>query len=202
MKPLHLFFVLFLLFANVLQVSSAVRYVKSGATGNGNSWTSASGDLQAIINESSNGDQIWVAAGTYIPNRQINSLNVIASGSRNNAFVVSKNIQLYGGFAGLETDIDEREGSDNQTILSGAVGSGNSYHVLLFANGCDALFDGFTITGGNADGNTPVVINGKEYRQNVGGGILIMHSSPRINNVIIRDNSAVHGGGIAKPQKE
>ena len=193
-----------LLLTNISQAFSKILYVRSGASGIGNSWTNAMGDLQAAINESADGDQIWVASGTYIPNRQINNLNSVTTGNRNNAFVVSKNIQIYGGFLGHETEINGRNNTaassgaprSNQTILSGVIGSGNLYHVLIFASGCDAIFDGFTIEGGNANGNTPVVINGKEYRQDAGGGVLIMHSSPKFNNVVIRNNAAVLGGGI------
>ena len=197
MKNFAFFFLTFaMLVSNVSDISSTVRYVKSGATGNGSSWVNASGDLQAVINESSDGDQIWVAAGTYVPNRRIDNINSVSPGNRDNSFVVSKNIQIYGGFAGHETGIGERTGNDNRTILNGVTGNERLYHVLIFASGCNALLDGFTITGGNANGNAPVVINGKEYRRDVGGGVLIVRSSPRINNVIINNNSAVHGGGI------
>ncbi len=47
------------------QSTIAIRYVKPGASGNGSSWSNASGDVQAMINASSFGDQVWVAAGTY-----------------------------------------------------------------------------------------------------------------------------------------
>ena len=78
-------FAIILLFAGVSDVSSTVRYVKSGASGNGSSWVTASGELQSVINESSDGDQIWIASGTYIPNRQINNINIVTSGNRDNA---------------------------------------------------------------------------------------------------------------------
>ncbi|QKZ12737.1 hypothetical protein [Spirosoma sp. KUDC1026] len=35
-----------------------IRYVKAGATGTGTSWSNASGDLQAMINASTAGDQV------------------------------------------------------------------------------------------------------------------------------------------------
>ncbi|MDR2917552.1 MAG: hypothetical protein LBV74_22400 [Tannerella sp.] len=173
-----------------------ISYVKAGAAGDGSSWVNASGDLQAVINESSDGDEIWVAAGVYVPNRQINNPGVITSGHRNNAFVVSKNIRIYGGFAGYETGISQRSITENTTVLSGETGHGNLYHVLVFVNGCDALLDGFTIVGGNADGHESILMNGKEFRQDVGGGIFIMRSSPRLNHVIIKENVAVYGGGM------
>lgn len=36
--------------------ASTIRYVKAGASGTGASWTTASGDLQAMINASGAGD--------------------------------------------------------------------------------------------------------------------------------------------------
>jgi hypothetical protein len=175
---------------------SDIRYVKAGSTGDGSSWTNASGDLQAMINGSSEGDEVWVAAGTYVPNRQINNLNTITPGNRNNAFVISGNIRVYGGFAGHETTLDERDLKNNRTILSGKTADVNVYHVLIFMNGSEAILDGFTIEGGNANGNESVSVNGKEFKQNAGGGVYIMRSSPRLNEVIIKSNSAVYGGGI------
>ncbi len=183
-------------FFQIPSAFSTIRYVKAGATGNGSSWTSASGDIQAMINLSSEGDHIWVAAGTYIPNRQINNLSMITPGNRNNAFVISGNIQIYGGFAGYETTLDERDFKNNLTILSGKTENINFYHVLVFMNGSEAILDGFTIEGGKADGNEFVLTNGKEFKQDAGGGIYIMHSSPMLNQVIIKGNSAVYGGGI------
>ncbi|MDR1130734.1 MAG: hypothetical protein LBK96_07135, partial [Prevotellaceae bacterium] len=43
-------------------VQATVRYVKAGASGTGASWANASGNLQAMINASASGDQVWVAA--------------------------------------------------------------------------------------------------------------------------------------------
>jgi hypothetical protein len=170
--------------------------VKAGATGNGSSWANTSGDLQAMINLSSEGDHIWVAAGTYIPNRQIDNLNTITPGNRNNAFVIFGNIQVYGGFAGHEAALGERNLKDNPTVLSGKAENINVYHVLIFMNGSEAILDGFTIEGGKADGKEAVAISGKEFRQEAGGGVYIMRSAPVLNDVIIKSNSAVYGGGI------
>ncbi|MDR2036977.1 MAG: right-handed parallel beta-helix repeat-containing protein [Bacteroidales bacterium] len=187
--------VFFLSFINITTVSSTVRYVKAGATGNGSSWTNASGDLQAMINGSTDGDQIWITSGTYTPVIQANNTNG-TPGNRNNTFIISKNIRIYGGFAGYEINPEGRDHKKNLTILNGNTDNSSSYHVLIFSNGCEALLDGLTITGGNANGKESVFIDGKEYRQDAGGGIYIMRSSPRLNNIIVKNNSAVYGGGI------
>ena len=171
-----------------------MRY--SGATGNGSSWANASGDLQAMINESLDDDQIWVAAGVYTPVRPLTDLNTTSPGNRNNAFAVTKNISIYGGFAGHESSLDERNLQQNTTVLSGKSGEAGLYHVLIFANGSEAILDGFTVEGGHADGNESVQFNGKTFRQDAGGGICVVHASPRLNNLTVKDNEAVHGGGI------
>ena len=55
----------------VLGAQATVRYVKVGGTGDGSSWEKAAGRLQAAINASSAGDEVWVAEGTYQPDSLI-----------------------------------------------------------------------------------------------------------------------------------
>lgn len=102
---------------------AAVRYVKAGAEGgDGNSWATAMGDLQAAIDASSAGDEIWVAAGTYKPVSLINS-----SVADSRSFIIKDGVSLYGGFAGVETSREQRKlkpGGElwdmvNETILDG-----------------------------------------------------------------------------------
>ena len=63
---------------------------------------------------------------------------------------------MDGGFAGNESSFDKRDPATNVTILSGDIGVGgdnsdNSYHVVCSLSPLVVL-DGFTITGGNANG--------------------------------------------------
>lgn len=98
-----------------------VRYVKAGATGDGSSWASAAGSLQTAINNSEAGDEVWVAAGTYIPEELIKSSRPLSR-----AFMLKDGVSVYGGFAGTETDKAERAMKTggkaydfvNETILS------------------------------------------------------------------------------------
>jgi hypothetical protein len=136
--------------------AATIRYVKAGATGTGASWSNASGDLQAIINASAAGDQVWVAGGTYKPS------TTGLSNARSATFSLKNGVSVLGGFtgaAGTEGNNTARTAIPSSTTLSGDIGtigdnSDNSYHVMFNkSNGLDnsAVLDGVTITGGNAN---------------------------------------------------
>ena len=150
-----------------------------GAAGNGcTSWADACPDLQTALGQAGRGDEIWVAAGTYKPD---------ASGDRTATFQLKSGVAVYGGFAGTETLRSQRDWATHVTTLSGDIGTAgaatdNSYHVVT-GSGTDAtaVLDGFTITGGNADGSAP---------HNSGGGMYNSGGSPTLTNVTFSGNSA------------
>jgi predicted outer membrane repeat protein len=164
---------------------TGIIYVDVNATGknNGNSWVNAYQDLQDAITVAQPGDEIWVADGTYYPTTETN---------RNLSFPIPNGVRLYGGFAGDETKLAQRNWQKNSTILSGDIGkiddkSDNSYHVVDVSNiSNDSVLDGFIITGGNAD----------EHPVTSGGGITSDRSKAVLTNLIIQDNHASYGGGI------
>ena len=45
--------------------------------GDARSWATACNDLRLVTNNAQKGDTIWVAQGTYLPNRPANNLNSI-----------------------------------------------------------------------------------------------------------------------------
>jgi hypothetical protein len=113
--------------------------------GDGSSWASAFNDLQDALATATAGDEIWVAAGTYKPT---------TDGNREISFNLESGVSLYGGFAGTETDLDERDWEVNSTVLSGDIGVpgsvvDNSYHVVYASGITGVTLDGLTITGGN-----------------------------------------------------
>ncbi|QEC43263.1 MBG domain-containing protein [Pseudobacter ginsenosidimutans] len=183
-----------------------VHYVKQGGTGNGSSWANASGNLQAMINAAAAGDQIWVAGGTYKPATLEGGSGTISA--RDVAFVLKNDVKIFGGFAGTETIISDRNTTANPSILSGDIGtvndaSDNAYHVVLSVyNTASTLLDGFTITGGNADGEGFSSVNGKSILRNSGGGIHARGSKASFSNSIIKGNSSAttstpgFGGGV------
>jgi len=162
---------------------AAIRYVKAGGTGDGSTWANASADLQAMINASGTGDQVWVATGTYKPTTGTN---------RSLSFSMKNGVKIYGGFDGTESMLSERDWVANLTTLSGNIGAAgnddNSYHVVRnFGLNSSALLDGFTISGGYAFGDLP---------DDAGGGIHNTSSSPTIINCSFSGNLAYFGGGM------
>ena len=65
------------------------------------------------------GDEVWVAKGVYENSATVTLLN------DENAGLQYGNIQLYGGFAGTETDVNQRAVTDKDgNGLTGTVGTG------------------------------------------------------------------------------
>jgi hypothetical protein len=164
----------------------AVIFVNAANTAgpwDGKSWKTAYAELQVALAEAYQGaDEVWVAAGTYRPARDVD---------RRAAFRLKQGLALYGGFKGGETARDQRDWQVNETVLSGDLGSplgreGNSYHVVVGAVG--AVLDGFTVTGGNADG---------EGFYSHGGGLLNYNGcSPAVSNCVFTGNHGLEGGAI------
>ncbi len=170
------------------------RYVNANAAGanNGKSWTDAYNSLQDALAEAqwAGGGitELWVAAGTYKPDRGANR----TLGDRAASFNLVSVVAVYGGFAGNETSLDQRDPTANVTVLSGDVGTegnngDNSYHVLV-GSGTDAtaILDGFTVTGGNA--------NGAAVPFNQGGGMYVNGGSPTLNHCVFIANAATQNG--------
>src|SRR5262249_28276731 len=106
--------------------AAATVYVNANANGanDGSSWTNAFTNLQTAVAAAQSGDELWVAAATYRP--------APAGGSQAIAFDLRSGVAIYGGFAGTETDRDQRNFATQITTLSGILGqpAGNSFHVV------------------------------------------------------------------------
>jgi predicted outer membrane repeat protein len=203
------FIAILILFLNISSIYAATIYVNASATGsnNGTSWTDAYTSFQTALDNAVSDDQIWVAKGTYKPSTEVGG-----TGDRFKTFQMKNGVEIYGGFAGTETSIDQRtefnDGETNETILSGdlngnddfdvsnggyldGTGDDNCYHVFYHPSGTNldnsAILDGFTITGGNANAASPP--------DNQGGGIFNKESSPTLSKIIIKDNNAESDGG-------
>ncbi|MBI5702098.1 MAG: hypothetical protein HZC39_01090, partial [Chloroflexi bacterium] len=205
MRPINKFgFILFALLAIILaQVGSpqpakaacgGVIYVNAASTAvspTGCSWALAYKYLQDALADPTltAGDKIWVAQGTYYPDEGGSSTN----NDRYSTFTLKNGVEIYGGFNGTETSLTQRNSdpATNNTILSGDIDgtpldkTNNAYHVVWASNvTATAILDGFTITGGNTQGDG-----------HFGGGVYIINASPTLRNLIITDNQSPTGGG-------
>ena len=169
-------------------------FVDQDATGdsNGSSWDDAFTDLQDALTLAMEGYEIWVAAGTYTP-----TVEYGGTGDRSRSYQLVNGVALYGGFDPDAGDVawEDRDWATNATILSGDLGvegdvADNAYHVFFHPDGTNldstAILDGFTITGGNANGSEP---------HNAGAGMYNDGSSPALANCTFSTNSATAAGG-------
>ena len=118
-----------------------VYYVRLNATGSGDglSWQNAFTNLQTALNSVADCSQVWVAAGSYTATN--------AQGGY--SLALKSSVKFLGGFVGTETNLNQRNWTNNVTRLVGA-----SNRVLFQNNGyassidSSAVLDGFTLTGG------------------------------------------------------
>jgi hypothetical protein len=200
----------------------AQLYVDHTATGEGTglSWTDAFTAAYQAFNWGQSGPlDIWIAQGTYAP-----------GDSRDDTFYLSNGVEVYGGFpnGGGEGTFAARDWEAYPTILSGEIGateiiSDNVYHVVTAVDaGNTTVLDGFTISGGHADGLASMRVQSSEIRvqrsefggqslgfgleilaeptcddlTNYGGGLCIQDGGLRLENLIFRDNYGEYGGAV------
>lgn len=205
-------------------LSTRIRYVKPVATGtgDGSSWENASGNLQNMIDELAKNNpqnlpgEVWVAAGTYVPQVQ-----VISGTTYSASFLMRDGISVYGGFAGGESSKQEREMGKmpwnfvNKTILEGSYYehsktswnesnhkwtlTSDSRHVVFFSplpsegkSGFDksTILNGVTIRGGYAQGGEGVA----DFMTDRGAGVY-MGINATLEKCIVTENSSTGNGG-------
>jgi len=184
-----------MMFSSLLSTAQ-VTYVNRAAAGmnNGTSWANAYQSLTAAMRANTTaGKQIWVAAGTYKPDT--------ISG-----FLMSPGVQLFGGFAGTEANLSQRNPLTNITILSGDITgddvagnftmnrADNSLHVI-WVRGTDtisqAVIDGFNIRNGQTKATSTTT-------PDVGrGGGVFTQTKAAIRNCVFTANGGFNGAAIA-----
>ncbi len=159
-KPIILFYVSMLCLPFSAFAQNKIIYVNINSTGNntGSSWQNAFLDLQDALASAQKNDAIWVAKGTYFPTK---------TSDRSISFYIKNTVSIYGGFAGNEISITNRDFEKNKTILSGNIGNStdsldNSYRIINGININDITYlDGVDIAYANANlsSNTPLTDN-------------------------------------------
>jgi hypothetical protein len=155
----------------------------------GTNWAQAKQTVGSALGAAATGDQIWIARGTYPEN-----------------LVVSKAVALYGGFAGTETDLAQRNWAVNLSILDGraqgtviqvkTVGAAEArIDGLVITNGMPARLS--TATGGGIDTTacSPLIVNnqiiGNTGNGGPGGGIALWSYNPLTSNQPIITNNLI-----------
>ena len=188
-------FILLLLSLPSLVSAQSLRYfvqATAAGAGNGKNWQNAFTDLHDALTLAAAGDEVWVAQGTYTPSDTTD---------RRRYFRLPSGVRLYGGFAGTETAVEQRNTAQNPTVLSGDIGirgdkSDNAYNILYaFQPDSNTLIDGFTFTDGNA--NATGITN---FQPGAYGAALLVNGQDGVARLRVRAcrferNSARASGG-------
>jgi hypothetical protein len=169
---------------SALAIPPGVRVVNHLAApgGDGRTWQTAYDDLQVALAAalgSTEIEQIWVAQGVYTPATAGSGV-----GGQAASFEMLPELALYGGFAGFESQLSQRDWVTNITILSGDLGGGVQVWHVVSAHQTDAsaVLDGFTIRDGRATEDSPYGPRG--------GGMLIQNGTATVRNCSITGNVA------------
>lgn len=180
--------------------AAKVFYVNASQTTNsppdGLSWPTAFPAVQQGLDAAGAGDEVWVAAATYLENLELPA-----------------GVALLGGFAGGETDQTQRNWTNHLTILDGR--QSNSVVIVQAGATNTTRLDGFTIQNGRAYSGggvscanaSPIIANNTivsntatgALQDGGGGGIHCSNSLAVIENNWFLSNLATNGagGGIA-----
>ena len=212
----------------VLEPTDGRLYVIKGGTGDetGQSWEHAAPEVaDALVAARLNPDitEIWVAGGTYRPLYRPDDLSKPDPVSRYNAFVLVEGVKVYGGFAGDEESLDERELSikENASILSADFNGDdefdfnegdiagmeeNAFHLIYAVQTGNAVLDGFIIEGASTytdESEEPeevlddyIFINEIYTSPALGSGATFLLSSVTLSHITLRNNLSLSGGGV------
>ncbi len=154
--------------------------------GTGETWATAFKTITAGLAVAQTADTVWVKSGTYAEE-----------------LVLEPKVSLFGGFAGNETTLEERDWRIHRTVIDGASRPIAEY---LICGAKDALLDGFIITGGIGGGNSSMIlcqdtslsIDHCTIAGNATHAVYCFNSSVNMRNSAIVNNS---GNGIRSNSK-
>ncbi len=164
----------------VPHVGAATLYVSPlGAdTNDGSSWQTSKRKIASGLAIAASGDQIWVASGVYAE-----------------SFTLNSGIALYGGFAGNETDLTQRNWAANPGIVEGTI-------TVAASAAASTRIDGFTVRQGfthgvycSSNALATIINNTITAMPSSGAAVYCYASSPTIlnNNITGNDGRGVYG---------
>ncbi|HPO17536.1 MAG TPA: leucine-rich repeat domain-containing protein, partial [Candidatus Hydrogenedentes bacterium] len=163
-------------------VLSGPMYVDKNNTSewqNGMCWETAFTEIQPAIEWAAlaEGGQVWVAQGVY-------------DGDNTSVVRMRSNVEVFGGFTGTETALEERDWNANLTILDGynSQTGERAEHVVMGENIQNARLDGFVITNG---GGMPESMDEK------GGGVYLseVDDTMVLSHLTVTANMGLQGAG-------
>ena len=211
---------LFLVAVSAVMAQSNIYYVSPTGTDDGSSWANTM-SLEKALTTAKAGDQIWVQGFDPIDNS--NKLYIVPESMKATGFTLKSGVQLYGGFAGTETSINDREtlGKPYQlkyrSVLSGDIEGKDAVDntSLIFPanmtrkdNATHVLSLNMDPASGANNNTYPTVVNGfsigggqADGENEYGGGIYISGDNTgggnfRIERCFFVNNYATLGGAI------
>lgn len=159
-------FFMAVMFMSVTMHASILRVASTGNNADGSSWANAYTTIKAALSTAVSGDEIWVQQGTYTIVSEATQLNF------------KEGVNVYGGFVGTETVLNQRSTNPALTTISHVVSSTGDYRLLTsIALNTPSTWDGFTFDGKNA-----------------GPGVLLA-SSCNLNNTVVTNCKITDGSG-------
>ncbi len=186
--------ILFIFCACFYVTANSQAFVDLNASGNndGSSWADAYTSIQAALNSSET--DVWIKSGVYKPE----ALNGFVY------YEVNSPKNIYGGFAGTEASIDERDIDNNPTTINGDINDDDSIADLMLnrednanhlfhvtASAGNVVFDGLSMTNGTTDFE-----NNEQGDFLLRGGAIFSESKIEVNNCNFTQNTAFSGGAI------
>ena len=180
----------------LLNLSRVYIDANATGTGDGSSWADAYTSLSDVLDVlGTSTTELWITSGTYKPGTD-----------REDSFVFNRdNLEVYGGFNGSETSLNQRDVISNPTILSGdlngddngvgAISSGfnrvDNSRKIVIVNGNNIIFDGITVSDAHDERTAGATSEGVAILKN--GAV----TNFTMKNCIIKDNYAFTSGAVS-----
>lgn len=155
----------------------------------GSSWENATPYLQLAVNKAATFNPkstVWVKEGTYS-----------YTGTSVNCFTMTAGVEVYGGFAGDETEMSQRDFEVHPTTLDGGSSKRVLYQAENYTSTTATLWDGFIITNANCSSDASAVymrdystLRNCKIINNVGACAVYLNGYATLENTLVADNNA------------